>query len=110
MVPLHEKLALLKVFREVFANAAKERKNRQEYAADPCEGKFTHMVPGYVLFERETLHKAVNAERGRRGLAPVGIGAIDLCERLACGHVDYADKYPLYCVEIALGENNGPLP
>jgi hypothetical protein len=104
MVPLHEKLALLKTFREVFAKAAKERRNRPSMVPDPCETRFIHTVPAYVLFERDTLLAAVNAERGRRGLKPVDVGAIDRVERLACGHIDYAEKYPLYCTELALGE------
>jgi len=51
------------------------------------------------------LASAVNAERARRGLPPVDLKPIDRAERLACGHVDYALKYTLYCTEIALGEN-----
>ncbi len=105
MVPLSEKLALLKTFEAEFQKAAKERKNRQGFVQDPCETRFSWTVPAWVLFEREALHKAVNAERARRGFPAVDIKAIDRVERLACGHVDYAHKYPLYCTEIALGEN-----
>jgi hypothetical protein len=105
MVPISERLAMIKTFENVFQDAAKERKKRQDFVADPCETRFTHTVPGYVLFERERMLAAVNMERVRRGIPPVGIKAIDRVERLACGHVDYAHKYPLYCAEIALGEN-----
>jgi len=106
VVPLSEKLALIKTFEEVFQKAAKERKNHQGFVTDPLETRFSFSVPAYVLFEREALHVAVNAERARRGFPPVDLKAIDRVERLACGHVDYAHKYPLYCTEIALGEND----
>lgn len=105
VVPLPEKLSLLNAMRVVFDKATKERKKRQAFVTDPCETRFTHTVPEYVLYERATMLAAVNEERARRGFSPVDEKAIDRVERLACGHVDYASKYPLYCAEIALGEN-----
>lgn len=96
---------MIKAMEKVFQNAAKERKGRQDFVQDPLETRFTHTVPAYVLFERDRMLAAVNEERGRRGFPPVGLKAIDRVEQLACGHVDYATKYPLYCAEIALGEN-----
>ena len=100
-----ERMALIQAMKDVFQKAAEGRKTRQEFVSDPLENRYLHQVPAYVLFEREAMLGAVNAERARRGLAPVEVTKIDRVERLACGHVDYASKYPLYCAEIALGED-----
>lgn len=104
MVPIQTKLGLIASFEAVFQKAAQERKKRQEFVQDPLETRFAYTVPGWVLFERDAMHAAVNAERASRGLPPIELKAIERVERLACGHVDYSRKYPLYCAEIALGE------
>jgi hypothetical protein len=104
MVPRSEKLGLIKAMEKVFQDATKERWRRQDFVPDPLETRFTHEVPSYVLFERDRMLAAVNEERIRRGLSLADLKVIDRAERLACGHVDYATKYPLYCVEIAIGE------
>jgi hypothetical protein len=46
---------------------------------------------------------AVNNERAALGRPPVDIRVIELADQLACGHVDYADKWPWYCAEIVFG-------
>ncbi len=101
-VTLSVKLALIKEMEGVFQAAAKERNKRPDVVADPVNPRWT--APAWMVFERERMHAAVNAERARRGLVPVDLRAIARVESLACGHVDYAKKYPLYCAEIALGE------
>jgi len=103
-----DKRSMIKTMEGVFQNAAQERKKRQDFVADPLEGRFIHTVPAYVLFEREAMLAAVNAVRAARGLPLVDVKKIDRVERLACGHVDYSSKYPLYCAEIALGEDEPP--
>lgn len=46
---------------------------------------------------------AVNSERRELGKPPVDEQAIRLAEQQACGHADYADKWPWYCAEIVYG-------
>lgn len=96
---------MIKTMEAVFDKACKERKNRQDFIPDPLETRFVHQVPAYVLFERDAMLAAVNVHRAARGLPAVDVKKIDRAERLAAGHVDYYLKYPLYCAEIALGED-----
>lgn len=87
------------------AKAMKERKKRQEFIADPHD---THDNPAWVLFERQTMHDAVNKERKTLGKQPVPITQVVRVERSASGHVDYQRKFALYCAELVLGEWRGP--
>ena len=100
---MSEKFSVLASMKSVFDAAAKERKKRQEMVTDPTDPAWP--VFGWILFERERMHAAVNAERARRGLSPADVKLIVRADRLASGHSDYASKYPLYCTEIALGED-----
>lgn len=102
-VAMADKFNLLKRMRGVFDNAAKERRKRSEMVEDPLDPGM--MTFGWVIHEREQMHAAVNAERVRRGLAPVGLRPIFRADQMAGGHSDYSSKFPLYCTEIALGEN-----
>jgi len=81
----------------VFQRAAAERKKRPDFKDD--DGI---KVPEWVLFERE------NVVREERGLDPVSAEAVAKVEQMACGHVDYSTKYPLYCAELAVGRNVVP--
>lgn len=105
-VSMSEKHDLLSQMRGVFDKATKERKKRQEMVEDPLDPGWKTF--GWILFEREQMHKAVNAERARRGLMAADVKFIARADRLASGHSDYFSKYPLYCAEIALGENEPP--
>jgi hypothetical protein len=100
---MSEKFSVLASMKGVFETAAKERKSRQEMVADPVDPAWP--IFGWILFEREQMHAAVNAERARRGLSPVDVQLVVRADRLASGHSDYSSKYPLYCTEIALGED-----
>jgi hypothetical protein len=91
-------------FDEILAKAMKERGDRQEFIPDPHD---THQNPAWVLFERQTMHDTVNAERQARGLQPIPISAVVRVERCASGHVDYQRKFALYCAELVLGEWRG---
>jgi hypothetical protein len=85
-------------FRTVLLAAAKERGKRPEAI-------HTEFGPEWewMRFEREAMLAAVNDERARRNLPPVTAGQVQTANIQAGGHVDYADKFALYCAEIAMG-------
>jgi phosphopantetheine adenylyltransferase len=92
---LTQKLALRDQFLNILTAAQGERPAR-EYVTD---GEL-----GWVIYERETMHRAVNEARAERGLAPVPLAAVERVESLASGHSDYSSKFALYCAELALQE------
>lgn len=49
------------------------------------------------------MHRRVNGLRERAGLPPVDLAEFQAAERRAVGHVDYADKFSLYCAWLACG-------
>lgn len=102
MVYINERLALLDKFLQVFQEAAKERPQRGDFVPTP-EGSYQTTEPGWVAFERGTMLEAVNLERRVRGLPEATAAQIIRVENQACGHVDYARKYALYCAELAMG-------
>ena len=95
-------LAVKDEMMKVFQEAAKSRSERQETVEDTAE-PWPGREPGWVVYERQQLLTAVNVERSCRDLAPVGEGLLKKVERMACGHSDYAEKYTLYCAELAVG-------
>ena len=58
--------------------------------------------PEWIIYERKAMFEAVNAVRLQRDRAPITIEAIRRVEGCAAGHVDYSQKFALYCVELAL--------
>ena len=54
-------------------------------------------------FELTGMLNAVNTERAILSKPPVTIDAIKSADGQACGHVDYARKFPWYCAEIVHG-------
>lgn len=75
--------------------AAKHRDTRPELDANG--------EPAWVAYERQVMHEEVNAYRRDAGLPEIDLAEVARVERQACGHVDYADKYALYCAELACG-------
>lgn len=59
---------------------------------------------GWIRYERETMHNAVNQARTDRFLPPVPIEAVERVEQQATGHSDYTKKFALYCAELVLKE------
>lgn len=86
----------------VLVTAAGQRSKRQTFVPDSCGVATTE----WVVFERQIMLDAVNAERTRRGLPLVDALRIARVERSACGHIDYVEKYARYCTEIALGDGD----
>lgn len=91
--------------KDTFQRAAKHRKDRPKSVKDPLDPN-GFVVPEWVLYERRQLLSAINLERLTRKLEPVMESQVFRVEQMACGHTDYATKYPLYCAELALGMTN----
>ncbi len=91
---------LLDNMRHILVQAQTERATRRSFELDPVEQQ---SVCGWELFERRAMLAAVNGERASRGLAPVAERDIVDAERSAVGHVDYTDKFALYCARLAVG-------
>jgi len=93
-----ERLALIARFERVFKAAAGERGQREDIVTLP-NGMYE---TAWVLHERAVMHDEVNQARAERGLPPVDRSVVDRAEQMACGHVDYATKWPLYCAELVM--------
>lgn len=102
-IAIQERFRLMERMRETFRQAAKRRNELTTWEQRDDESQ-----PAWVFWEREKMHEAVNGERIRRGFPVVPIQEIRRVERWATGHVDYADKFAIYCTELALGER--PVP
>jgi len=89
-----ELMALRDTMLHTLQEAAKHRDQRPDPIGDEL---------GWVVYEREQMATAINAARTNRGLGPVTLKDVARVEQQACGHVDYASKYALYCAEMAIG-------
>jgi hypothetical protein len=56
----------------------------------------------WIKDERTTMLSIVNGERRKRGAAPMEISQIESVEGRAMAHVDYVEKYALYCAQLVL--------
>lgn len=56
----------------------------------------------WVLYERNCMLKLVNLLRAERGIPGVDAAEVERADQLATGHVDWFDKFPLYCAELVL--------
>jgi phosphopantetheine adenylyltransferase len=90
---LTEKLALRDWLYNTLTAAQDERHLRQAFV----DGELA-----WIVYERETMHTAVNQARAERGLPALPIESIERVEMQATGHVDYTKKFALYCAELAL--------
>lgn len=78
-----------------FQRAADERDKRLTIDKATSE-------PGWVLHERSVMHGTVNRIRAERGLDPVPLSDIEVVERSAQGHSDYAWKFVLRCADLTV--------
>ena len=93
-----ELLSTIELMKTVLRIAAQERDSRQQRVDTPDGPEMA-----WVLFEREAMTSWVNLLREQRGLPPVAEAEVARVERQAAGHIDYAEKYALYCAELAIG-------
>lgn len=96
---LQGKLALRDRFLARLGELAKERDSRP----DVVETEFG-VECAWAQFERDGMLADVNRARAERGFAPTTAGAIRAADLPSSGHVDYAEKFSLYCAEITLRE------
>lgn len=92
--------ALIGHFRKVLLSAAKHRRERDDFIPDP-HGPCGEEV-GWVVYERQQMHTAVNVELSRRGLPGVPEEDILCIERQACGHSDYVAQWAIRCADRVL--------
>lgn len=94
---LRERLAIRDRIKSTLAEAQQHRDERPDIVATPhgpeCE---------WVRYERAVMLDAVNAERARLGKPPALITEVEAMDRMAAGHVDYTDKFSLYCTELVV--------
>lgn len=107
-----DRRALIGQFKEVLLAAAERRRERDDFVdsdVDPSGHE-----PGWVVYEREQMLAAVNAELGRRGITPPVLPETILrVERQAQGHSDYVAKWAIGCADIVLAAQrlwDGTLP
>ncbi|PWK81700.1 hypothetical protein C8D88_116111 [Lentzea atacamensis] len=100
MSDVRKKLALRDRLLDHFVELAKERGKRQEVVATgSAEPELS-----WVLYERHGMLAEVNRIREELGYVRTTLGPLWAAERLCVGHVDYAEKWALYCAEIAMEE------
>jgi hypothetical protein len=97
MNALQEKLDLRDLLRRELELACRERDQRTSIV-ETESGPET----AWVLYERYRMLEAVNLFRAACGLPCVSGADIRRADQLATGHVDWIDKFPLYCAELVL--------
>ena len=92
---MNKVIRLQKIFQQVLLDESQHRNSRSTFIEGEIE---------WIVKEREAMFKTLLAERAKLGKGPVPLAALMQVERLATGHVDYADKFALGCAELVLGE------
>ncbi|WP_341719883.1 hypothetical protein QQG74_09355 [Micromonospora sp. FIMYZ51] len=59
---------------------------------------------GWVVYERQVMHTAVNEIRANNGLPPVDMEVIEQADNGAAGRSDWMDRFVLRCAALAVGE------
>jgi len=80
---------LVETFKKTLMDAQKLRPTKSKWIGTELE---------WIIYERKVMLDAVNVERFRRGLSAVL--DVNKAERCATGHVDYTQKFALYCAEM----------
>lgn len=81
--------------KDTLQTATGERSKRRDFDTESGE-------LGWVIFERQQMHSAVNKLRAKAGLAPVPIERIERAEMSASGHIDYVEKFALRCADLVI--------
>jgi len=84
-------------FEDVLATAARERSQRWDKVTTEHGDEL-----GWVVYEREQMHAAVNEARAALGLGEVPVAGVERAERKAHGHADYARQFAWGCACLAL--------
>lgn len=73
-----------------------------EHAKRPSRPGTLNGEPEWVILERDALLQDVNAQRGLLGKVPITTDIFIRREQTCVGHVDYASKLCIACVELVL--------
>jgi len=82
-------------FHKILSDAQKKRIEKNNWVEGPGG-----LTLEWILYERETMFKAVNWERAVRNLQPVTMEQLRRAEDSATGHCDYTRKFALYSAEL----------
>jgi len=80
-------------FLRVLGDAQKRRSEKSKQIGDELE---------WVIYEREVMLQATNAVRLQRKKPQITVEEVHRVEEMAVGHVDYSQKFALYCAQLAL--------
>lgn len=83
-------------FAKVLTTAAKERNDRNDFVGNEI---------GWAVYERDCMFDAVTRERAKLGKGSVPYDEVRRAEYGAVGHIDYVQKYSLYCAFLVLDRN-----
>ena len=95
-----ERKARIDHFRSVLLSAAEHRRERDDFVPS-AENRYGQET-GWVVYERDQMHAAVNAELAKRGQPPAARDDILYIERQACGHSDYVAQWAIRCADLVL--------
>jgi hypothetical protein len=73
-----------------------------EHSKRPERAKTINLEPEWVELERVRLLHEVNAHRGLFGKKPIERDIFDRLEQTCAGHIDYASKLCMACVELVI--------
>ncbi len=93
---------MIQKMKTVLVDAQEERGQKKNFQPDPIAD--IKVQPEWILFERQALLQAVNAQRKIRGFPDITEAELYRVECFASGHCDYTAKFALYSAELALGE------
>lgn len=89
---------LIEHFVEVFEATAASRSKFQERITHPLYPKQT--CTQWHVHEVNAMTAEINRLRLKQGKEAIPLEAVYRVETQACGHVDYARKFALYCAEL----------
>lgn len=95
---LRERLAIRDRLKAALTRAQQQREQRPDIVATPHGPE----CDWWVGYERAVMLDAVNAERAELGKPPALITEVEAMDRMAAGHLDYTDKFSLYCTELVV--------
>ena len=91
----NEFIKVYNLLKNDFAEASTQENRRKRDKLNPVTGEFD-----WVTYERNMMYLSTNTYRKQRKLPPISLEQIKIAENSAKGHIDYYNKFPLYCTEL----------
>jgi len=90
-----------------FKIAATQRINfGSEFVTMKVDGmKYDDIGMVWCAYERMHMFATINRLRADSGKPPIAFERVVRVERMAAGHVDYSNKFMLYCMELVCNED-----